>query len=505
MKFKSLLILLTAIFLNTSCSDSSTDINTESKTTNELLSFTLEKSRNTAYLDEDIVGVIQNGEILLTFKTKVDATNLIATFKHNGNAVFVGAAVQVSGATTNDLSKLPVYSVEAENKERKQYAVKIVWPEEKLVNIPHFYIDTDGQAPIVSKDDYLNAKLRIVGGDNYENFEATTKIKGRGNSTWNMPKKPYRLKLTEKASLLGLTAEKDWVLLQNYIDPSLMGNAVAMKIGQLLEMPFTHHIIPVDVTVNGKYLGSYTLTEQKEVKESRINVGEGGWLIELDTYFDEDYRFYSKNFELPVMIQYPKLDKMTQAEAMPIFEEMKSDFNAVDDLIYAASFPNNNYLDFFDANAFVDFLIVYTLTGNEEINHPKSTYIYKKKGGKYSMGPIWDFDWAYGFEGTNTHFVDPTRSLFWSRNTKGKLFFSKIAQDPAIKSLYKTEWPRFKAEKYPLLVEYINEYARTIKKSHAKDQDRWKQSSGDIDKYSKRLLSWLEKRVEYMDGLAAGS
>lgn len=368
-------------------------------------------------------------------------------------------------------------------------------------HVPHFYIDTDGGEPIIIKKEYKKGNLRIVGGGEYDDFEARASLRGRGNSTWGMPKKPYRIKLDSKASLLGLSAEKDWVLLQNYIDPSLMGNSVAMKIGQLLEMPFTHHMLPVDVTLNGDYIGSYTFTEHKEVEENRINVGEGGWLLELDTYFDEDFKFYSKNYKMPVMIQYPKLDKMTDAEATPIFNEMETSFNVLDNLIFAESFPNNDYLDHFDAKAFVNYIIVYTLTGNEEINHPKSTYIYKKKGEKYSMGPIWDFDWAFGYEGTSQHFVDPTRNLFWNGSARGTVFFSRILQDPAIRKLYRTEWTAFKAQQYPILVEYIKEYAETIRDSHEADQKVWGKSSGSIDKYSARLLDWLDKRVVYMDSL----
>ena len=507
MKLKSLLILFTALFFYTSCSDSTKDVQHELKTTNQLLTFILQKSVNGAYLEEDIVGVIENDEIRLTFDKKVDATKLIATFTHNGKAVFVNSTAQVSSVTPNDFSQVLVYTVEAENKDKKQYTLKIDWPDEGVTKIPHFYINTDGGVPIVEKRVYIDGNVRIVGGDKYEDFEARGAIRGRGNSTWAMPKKPYRFKLKEKASLLGLPAEKSWVLLQNYIDPSLMCNAVAMKTGQLLEMPLTHHIIPVDVTRNCVYIGNYTFTEHKEVTENRINVGEGGWLIELDTNFDEDFQFHSSKFKLPVMISYPELDDMQGVDADRIFNEMKNDFNVLDELIYDESFPNNNYLDYFDAAAFVDFLIVYTLTGNEEINHPKSTYIYKKKDEKYSMGPIWDFDWAFGYEGSYTHFVNPTRSLFWSGgNVKlGTAFFSKISKDPAIKSLFSTEWPKFKAEKYPILVEYIKEYTETIRESHAKDQKVWGQSSGSIDKYSARLLDWLDKRVAYMDRLAAGN
>ena len=374
------------------------------------------------------------------------------------------------------------------------------------IHIPHLYIDTDGGVPIVEKSVYLDANIRILGGNKYDDFEGRTTIRGRGNTTWGMPKKPYRFKLDQAASLLGLPAERNWVLLQNYMDPSLMCNAVAMRIGQLLEMPFTHHMIPVDVTLNGEYIGNYTFTEHKEVTESRINVGEGGWLIELDTNFDEDFQFISKNYELPVMISYPELDKMPEVEAQSIFEEMENDFNALEDLIYAESFPNNNYLDYLDAQAFVNYLIVYMLTDNEEVNHPKSTYIYKKLGGKYNMGPIWDFDWAFGHQGTGEHFTMPNQPLFWEGDARrrGTFFFSKIIEDPAIAAIFNVEWSKFRAEKYPILVEYIEEYAETIRESHAKDQVRWGQSTGSIDVYLTKLLNWLDQRAIYMDGLAEG-
>lgn len=509
MKIKSIILLFTLLFFYTSCSDSSSDIKIEPKpeeelkATNNMLSFVIEKANNEKYISKDIVGVIEDGAIKLTISEKIDATKLIATFTHNGSGVLLGSIEQESGVTVSNFSQLVVYTVEAENKDKKQYSVKINWIGEGKAVIPHIYINTDGGVPIIEKKVYIDATVRIDGGNKYADFEGRGAIRGRGNSTWSMPKKPYRFKLKEKASLLGLSAEKSWVLLQNYIDPSLMCNAVAMKTGQLLEMPFTHHMIPVDVTLNGEYIGNYTFTEHKEVTENRINVGDGGWLVELDTNFDEDFKFISSKFGLPVMIQHPALDKMSVVDADKLLNEIKTDFNALDELIYSDAFPNNNYLNYFDADAFVDFMIVYILTDNEEINHPKSTYIYKKSGGKYCMGPIWDFDWAFGYEWSYTHFVAPNRNLFWTgeKAGRGTAFFAKIMSDPAIGDVFKTKWAKFKELQYPILVEYINEYAESIRESHANDQKVWLQSSGSIDTYRDQMLNWLDKRVAYMDGL----
>src|SRR5690606_14498507 len=224
----------------------------------------------------------------------------------------------------------------------------------------------------------------------------------RGNSTWGMPKKPYRLKLDNKASLLGLSAEKDWILLANYLDGTLMLNAVASKTAQLLEMPYTNTMIPVDVTLNGEYMGNYMFTEHKEVEKNRIDVTNGGILLELDTYFDEAWQFKSEHYELPVMIQYPELEDYLFEEATIERDRIMADFQILEDAVFDESFPNNNYLDYIDANALVNYLIVYNLTRNVEINHPKSTYLHKQKDGKYMMGPIWDFDWAFDYNGVDT-------------------------------------------------------------------------------------------------------
>ena len=71
-----------------------------------------------------------------------------------------------------------------------------------------------------------------------------------------------------------------------------------------------------------------------------------------------------------------------------------------------------------------NFLIVFMLTDNEEINHPKSVFMNKAANGKFVMGPVWDFDWAYGYEGTEKHFSH--YQSFWT-GTKAKAgFFSRF-------------------------------------------------------------------------------
>jgi hypothetical protein len=361
------------------------------------------------------------------------------------------------------------------------------------ITLPHITIITNGNAPINSLTTYVPATISINGQKKYDDFTGTAQIRGRGNSTWTYPKKPYRFKLDTKASLFGLAAEKDWVLLANYLDGLHMLNAVAMKIGKLLNMPFTNNIIPVEVTLNGLYLGTYMFTEQVEVKTNRVNIGNNGVLLLLDINFDDDFKFKSAAFQLPVAIKNPELT--AQAEIAPI----QMQFEKLEALIANPNFPNNDYLDFFDGEAMANYLIVYMLTDNEEINHPKSTYIYKTEKGKFTMGPIWDFDWAYGYEKTLSHFSSFNKAPFWSSYSVGERFFSKILSDPKIKTLVKQHWADFKKNKFNDLLLFVDEYSALIEGARNRDYQIWRRGNFEFREDVATLKKWLQNRANFLD------
>ncbi len=377
--------------------------------------------------------------------------------------------------------------------------------ESVSATIPHIYVETVNSEEIVSKDDYVKGTIKIDGNGVNTNLSVSTmKIKGRGNSTWNKPKKPYRIKLDQAASIFGLHSAKDWVLLANYQDYSFMTNAVAMKIGQQLGMPYTNTIIPVDVTVNGVYQGKYTLTQQIEVKPGRVDIGDGGVLLELDMNFDEEYQFWSPAYTLPVMIKYPDIKTPEQ------FTAIKNSFEAFEALVSAGGFPKNNYGNVFDKHQLVNYLIVYNLTGNLELKHPKSVYMHKSATGKYTMGPIWDFDWAFGLDEISRHyFNDPTTPLLRPGDTnKGAMFLARFLTDPEVKTIYKATWANYKRDNFENLLKYIETLAASIRESQPKDLAKWKSSRYQFDQWAvkaadlptikKDLKVYLRKRADYI-------
>lgn len=444
-------------------------------------------------LGDDLIPEEENGIYTGTLRNWGSKT-LIASFETNANKVLVNNIEQQSGVTANDFTNAVEYNLIGEEGQTKKISVRINWFDPE---VPAITISIDGGAEVTSKDYYLQADLSIDGKGLYPDYSGTTEIKGRGNSTWGMPKKPYRLKLNTKSEILGLPTARNWVLLANYLDPSLICNSVAMKIGQDLEVPYANTTIPVDLTINGTYKGSYVLTQQIEEHDNRVNVGSQGYLLELDTYFDEDYQFYSSSYSLPVMIKSPELDN--NSEIAPI----KADFEQFESLIKASEFPNNGYGNYFDIDAFAKYILVYFMTGNEEVNHPKSTYMHKAVGGKFTFGPLWDFDWAYGYEAGGGHFSNATRPMFWSGTAKGTVFFKRLFQDPAVQAAFKSHWTNYKTAHLANLLTYIDNYAAWIKASKARDEALWKRGK-DFETEVRKMKTYIQARAGYIDSFVAG-
>lgn len=377
-------------------------------------------------------------------------------------------------------------------------------------NVPTIYIDTDEYVDeIPSKEYYLTATFSMKGYGNYDDIKATAlNIKGRGNSTWGYAKKPYRLKFDKKISLCGLKKAKNYALIANYLDPTLMRNAVALKMAQLLDMPFTNHSVPVNVVLNGKYRGAYMLTEKIGLNAASVDVDDesSAILFELDSNYDELYKFKSPIYSLPVMVKDPDFDELVASDPSLNTEELlnkwQSDFNAMEVGIY-----NGELAEYFDINSVVNYLLVYLVTSNQEPNHPKSVYMYKESvQNKYKLGPVWDFDWAYTFNPNIKEGSSPTRVLL-GQTLAGAKFFRKICQNEEFMTAFAQRWKYFRDDVWPLLKEYMSEYHDMIEVSALQNGEIWQEntlqsnvaSSENFEEYYQKLLDFLETRINWID------
>lgn len=446
--------------------------------------FAIEKKFN-PNVQSDILFEIK-GDTIWGNLSKLQST-VVPSFTSSTSKITINSTPQISGTSVVDFRNTTTYSLYNNKGEKHDYVIKINWND----SLPHLSINTEGGIAITSKDNYQNATITIDGRNIYPNYSGNTQIKGRGNTTWAYPKKPYRLKLTTQSELLGLPADKDWVLLANYLDETHLLNSIALQLGKNFNVPFSNTGIPVEVTINGVYKGLYLFTEQIEVASNRVNIGNDGTLLELDTYYDEDYKFKSNNFQLPVMLKEPKLENASQL--LPI----KNQFQAMEDLIASPSFPNNNYIDFIDTASLVGYLMVFMITDNEEINHPKSIYMNKTASGKFVMGPVWDFDWAYGYEGPQKHFSHYNK-FFWqgTQAKAGTKFFSKFLSDPKITALIKKRWATFSNTNN--LQTFVDEWAYKIEGARNRDYAVWARGNVSYQTDISALKNWLSNRLSYL-------
>lgn len=370
-------------------------------------------------------------------------------------------------------------------------------------NIPTLYIETNPYVDeVTSKEVYLDATLKYEPyGDGTEKLEQKVSIKGRGNSSWDHPKKPYRLKFDKKQSLAGLNKAKSFVLLSNFIDNTLMRNAVAMKIAELLDMPYYNKIVPVNLVFNGQQRGNYMLTNKVGINSGSVDIDENeGILWELDTYFDEEFKFHSEHFNLPCMVKDPDFHEITDNsdEAISeIWNYWKNDLENAFELV-----ENGDWRSAFDEEQLIKYFIVQDIVNNRELEHPKSLYLYKTdKNGKYNFGPCWDYDWALGYR------FDFNTPIF-SKNTPGYRFFINIFQDETFLISFKEMFTKFCEQSLNELMTYINDYAKLIRDSAMADSLIWPQdhnvpdfqswNTKYFDENVKNLKEWIINRIEFI-------
>ena len=229
----------------------------------------------------------------------------------------------------------------------------------------------------------------------------------RGNTSLNFPKKPFAVKLDNKASVLGMAKHKRWVLLANWKDKSLMRNHVAFGLAQKFAetlpdgIPWQVHGRFVELVYNGVHVGNYYLCEQIKIDSKRLNindeydaekfptitsdqVGQFGYLMECDDYWDENTKFVTRHY-----IPFQFKDDGDAGNVIKNYVQDK--VQGIEDNLYKGNY-STAYNDL-DINSFADYLLINELAMNSEIGHPRSFYVYMNGTGKLCAGPVWDFDW----------------------------------------------------------------------------------------------------------------
>ncbi len=386
---------------------------------------------------------------------------------------------------------------------------------ERRQNIPVIHIKTKNSAPILNKKDYVDGTITISDPErlysDVAEFSAEMGIRGRGNSTWSFPKKPWKVKLKEKASLLGMPADKEWALLANYADRTLVRNIVAMKLSEICGFSWTPRMHSVEVYLNGKYQGVYTLCEHKKVSSDRVDidvVGEdvtggdaitGGYYLEIEEQQDETTCWWT-SMGVPMMFSDPEEPNSEQ------LAYVKSLFESFEQALWAKDYSQTSgYPKYIDVDSFVDYYIVQELTKNIDGNLRKSSFITKERGKKMEMYHLWDFDLTLGNCGYFWGNVGNGPENFWIKLDK---WYPYLFADPAFVDKVQKRWNELKPE-FDKIPEFIDEQTFYLAKAQERNFKVWSiwesvdwvyfPSLGSYEKEVDYLKEFYTKRLEWLD------
>ncbi len=367
--------------------------------------------------------------------------------------------------------------------------------------LPIMYIQTADGASITSCDTYLKATYWIVatGADSVyalasQTLPDTLQIKGRGNWTWNgFDKKPYRLKLANKTALLGLKKNKHFALMACADDnKAFLRNTVGFWLSEQIGIAWTPKQRPVEVVLNGDYIGLYFLTETIRIDKNRVNIVEqpdnitnadsitGGWLVEIDNYDTDPHITVSEGGSgYSIYFTYKTPEVLSSAQETFLSTEM----NRLNTLIYGDK-NSDELWNYLDIDALAKYYIVCEIMDDYESFHG-SCYLYRDMGTgkKWMFGPVWDFGSAFNY--TKSQYCYEGRE--WHQ-----VWIAEICKFPAFQTRVKELWADFAANHYNDMFTYIDSFKNQIASAAQSDAERWPDyGNSDIDSRTQNVKTLL--------------
>ncbi|MDB2567261.1 CotH kinase family protein [Flavobacteriaceae bacterium] len=306
-----------------------------------------------------------------------------------------------------------------------------------FTGLPIVYVNTDGNE-INSKEDYVTGTVSITGSNNFPDLSsAEMKIKGRGNSTWWQGqihgKKPYQIKFGDKTEVLNMPKDKKWVLLAELSDKSLMRNKFAREMANISRFDYVPQAEYTELFINNKHAGTYLVGQKVEESKNRVNIGDEGYLIEIDqksridnddVFFEtEPWSIYPENL---FNIKEPNLDWGSEE-----FYLIRDHIVSFETALFSEDFtnPDTGYRSFVDVSTFVDWYLINEIGKNQDAAYFSSIYFTYIPGEKIKMGPIWDFDLAFG---NVDYSVAENPEGFWIKNGP---WYKRLFEDPYFANL----------------------------------------------------------------------
>ena len=319
--------------------------------------------------------------------------------------------------------------------------------------LPVVNINTLDGSAVTEKEKKTPARLSIT-DETGKKTTITASVSGRGNATWTYPKKPYKINLEEKASLLNMLPGKKWALLANYCDKTLLRTAVGFETARVVGMEYVPDSRFVELVLNGEYLGNYQLVETATSGRKRLGITSKGYMLECvheDELDQGSERFYSEKLKQYLQFKYPDEDVLPIETIM----DAQQDIEKLDEILYSsketAFDETSGYQSVIDLDCWVKWFVAQNIIANTDTNK----FLYtKNRNGKLKIGPVWDFEWSLGigmfYSGPRPN---PNHEMVY--NLK---YFKRMMKDEHCIRRLKEIWTTV----YPGLREYLVSYMESV-------------------------------------------
>ena len=403
----------------------------------------------------------------------------------------------------------------------KPITIKAIFKHYPASGLPIVKIKTNQVVgPAMDKSSYVEGSLEIIGDGNFEGLEKTNmKIKGRGNSTWwictdasagaVVGKCPYQVKFGDKTSVLGMPEDKKWVLLAEKSDKSMIRNKIARYMGELSDLEYTPNAEYVELFINEDYQGTYLIGQKVEESSNRVDIGDDGYLIEIDT--DANNRIDSDDIIFkPTIWSSIHTDGVFNIKDPDIdygsdeFHLIENYINEFESVLYSNNFnsPGSGYESYIDVDSLIDWFLINEIAKTVDARWYSSIYFSYIPGEKIKMGPIWDFDLSYG----NLNYSDAqyTSEFYIKQNN----WIDKLYQDEVFVEKVKIRYSYYHS-KLDDIKNKIDEFAKYIDKSQKANFERWDILGVYVwpnpvydltyEEEVERLKNWIEERMNWLN------
>lgn len=427
---------------------------------------------------------------------------------------------------------------DSSNEESLEYKIA---NKQQLTDVPTIYIDIDGITDETSlknvlykirknsADDeeiapYSTAIITVVDNStvdskqHLESFTDEVQIKVRGNSTASAGngKVPYRLKFAKKGEdgishkhdLLGHGyAKRNWTLIANTYDRSMLRNAITYHIGKYVGMDFCPGYKFVDLVISGLYRGTYMVSDHCETGTNRVDVAneETDWFLEFtgwESMAENPYIGQGDGDEHYVTIKNPEL------EDEAAINQLKTEVQAWRKE-WISSFGNGTWQKYNDVESFIKFYIANEITGDLD-----GYFVFKgskETNGSFKWGPLWDKDLAFG----NTTYANDGLSANYGKTNFEWVFKNSLFKDKSFLKLAKDKIDELIANGlYDKLSQDIDNIAASIEKTRQLNYQKWPidaasmasevYTMSDYNEHVTVLKNYIKNRITFIQEQLAG-